>query len=77
MNKRNGNCADQTHLYMSLAGSVGLNVRCNHITGHFYPETKLNGKWFATDTTTSKGWGNHAMNGGHLAYYSNPNTFNC
>ena len=77
LNKRNGNCADQTHLYMSLAGSVGLNVRCNHITGHFYPETKLNGKWFATDTTTSKGWGNHAMNGGHLAYYSNPNTFNC
>ena len=77
LNKRNGNCADQTHLYMSLAGSVGLNVRCNHIKGHFYPETKLNGKWFATDTTTSKGWGNHAMNGGHLAYYSNPNTFNC
>ena len=77
LNKRNGNCADQTHLYMSLAGSVGLNVRCNHIKGHFYPETKLNGKWFATDTTTSKGWGNHAMNGGHLAYYDNPNTFNC
>jgi len=77
LNARSGNCADQTHLYMSLAGSVGLNVRCNHIKGHFYPETKLNGKWFATDTTTSKGWGNHAMNGGHLAYYSNPNTFNC
>ena len=77
LNARSGNCADQTHLYMSLAGSVGLQVRCNHITGHFYPETKLNGKWFATDTTTSKGWGNHAMNGGHLAYYSNPNTFNC
>jgi len=77
LNARKGNCADQTHLYMSLAGSVGLQVRCNHIKNHFYPETKLNGKWFATDTTTSKGWGNHAMNGGHLAYYSNPNTFNC
>ena len=77
LNARSGNCADQTHLYMSLAGSVGLQVRCNHIKNHFYPETKLNGKWFATDTTTSKGWGNHAMNGGHLAYYSNPNTFNC
>lgn len=77
LNKRKGNCADQTHLYMSLAGSVGLQVRCNHIKGHFYPETKVNGKWFATDTTTSKGWGGHAMNGGHLAYYDNPNTFNC
>ena len=77
LNKRAGNCADQTHLYMSLAGSVGLQVRCNHIKNHFYPETKLNGKWFATDTTTSKGWGSHAMNGGHLAYYTNPNTFNC
>ena len=77
LNKRKGNCADQTHLYMSLAGSVGLQVRCNHISGHFFPETKLNGKWFATDTVTSRGWGGHACNGGHLAYYSNPNTFNC
>ena len=77
LNKRSGNCADQTHLYMSLSGSVGLQVRCNHINGHFFPETKLNGKWFITDTVTSKGWGNHACNGSHLAYYSNPNTFNC
>lgn len=77
LNARAGNCADQTHLYMSLGGSVGLQVRCNHISGHFYPETKLNGKWFATDTTTSKGWGSHALNGSHLAYYDNPNTFNC
>jgi len=77
LNARKGNCADQTHLYMSLAGSVGLQVRCNHIKGHFYPETKLNGKWFATDTTTGKGWGSHSCNGGHLAYYTNPNTFNC
>lgn len=77
LNARAGNCADQTHLYMSLAGSVGLQVRCNHISGHFFPETNLNGKWFATDTVTSSGWGNHACNGGHLAYYSNPNTFNC
>lgn len=77
LNKRSGNCADQTHLYMSLAGSVGLQVRCNHINGHFYPETKLNGKWFATDTVTSRGWGGHACNGRHLAYYTNPNTFNC
>ena len=77
LNARKGNCADQTHLYMSLAGSVGLQVRCNHIKGHFFPETKLNGKWFATDTTTGKGWGSHGMNGGHLAYYTNPNTFNC
>lgn len=77
LNKRQGNCADQTHLYMSLAGSVGLTVRCNHIDGHFFPETKLNGKWFITDTVTSKGWGNHACNGAHLAYYTNPNTFNC
>ena len=36
LNKRSGNCADQTHLYMSLAGSVGLIVRCNHINGHFF-----------------------------------------
>ena len=77
LNARTGNCADQTHLYMSLAGSVGLTVRCNHINGHFFPETKLNGKWFPTDTTTRRGWGGHACNGGHLAYYSNPNTFNC
>lgn len=77
LKKRKGNCADQTHLYMSLAGSVGLEVRCNHISGHFFPETKINGKWFITDTVTSKGWGNHACSGGHLAYYSNPNTFNC
>ena len=77
LNARKGNCADQTHLYMSLAGSVGLQVRCNHIKGHFFPETKLNGKWFATDTTTGKGWGSHSCNGSHLAYYDNPNTFNC
>ena len=77
LNKRLGNCADQTHLYMSLAGSVGLRVRCNHINGHFFPETKLNGKWFITDTVTSRGWGHHACNGAHLAYYDNPNTFNC
>ena len=77
LNARLGNCADQTHLYMSLAGSVGLQVRCNHIDGHFFPETKLNGKWFITDTVTSRGWGHHACNGAHLAYYSNPNKFNC
>ena len=77
LNARSGNCADQTHLYMSLAGAVGLQVRCNHISGHFFPETKLNGKWFITDTVTSRGWGHHACSGAHLAYYSNPNTFNC
>lgn len=77
LNDRNGNCADQTHLYMSLAGSVGLEVRCNHIDGHFFPETKINGNWFITDTTTSKGWGNHSCSGAHLAYYSDPNNFNC
>ena len=77
LNARSGNCADQTHLYMSLAGSVGLQVRCNHINGHFFAETKLNGKWFITDTVTSRGWGHHACSGAHLAYYSNPNQFNC
>ena len=77
LNAKSGNCADQTHLYMSLAGSVGLQVRCNHISGHFFPETKINGKWFITDTVTSRGWGHHACSGGHLAYYSNPNKFNC
>lgn len=77
LNARSGNCADQTHLYMCLAGSVGLQVRCNHIKGHFFPETKLNSKWFITDTVTSKGWGQHWGNGSHLAYYTNPNTFNC
>ena len=77
LNAKSGNCADQTHLYMSLGGSVGLQVRCNHISGHFFPETKINGKWFITDTVTSRGWGHHACSGGHLAYYSNPNKFNC
>lgn len=77
LNSRKGNCADQTHLYMSLAGSVGLQVRCNHINGHFFPETKINGKWFITDTVTKRGWGHHACSGAHLAYYSNPNKFNC
>ena len=77
LNERKGNCADQTHLYMSLAGSVGLRVRCNHIKGHFFPETALNNKWFITDTVTKNGWGNHWGNGAHLAYYSDPNNFNC
>lgn len=77
LNARKGNCADQTHLYMSLAGSVGLTVRCNHISGHFYPQTKINGKWFATDTTTRRGWGGHWGNGRHLAYYYSPLSFNC
>jgi hypothetical protein len=77
LNARTGNCADQTHLYMSLAGSVGLTVRCNHINGHFFPETKLNGKWFPTDTVTSRGWGNHACSGAHWAYHYDPNRFNC
>ena len=77
LNARTGNCADQTHLYMSLAGSVGLTVRCNHINGHFFPETKLNGKWFPTDTTTRRGWGGHACNGAHWAYHYDPNRFNC
>ena len=77
LNARTGNCADQTHLYMSLAGSVGLTVRCNHINGHFFPETKLNGKWFPTDTVTSRGWGGHACSGAHWAYHYNPNQFNC
>ena len=77
LNARKGNCADQTHLYMSLAGSVGLTVRCNHINGHFFPETKLNGKWFPTDTTTRRGWGGHACNGAHWAYHYDPNRFNC
>lgn len=74
---RKGNCADQTHLYMSLGGSVGLTVRCKHIEGHFYPQTKINGKWFDTDTVTRRGWGGHWGNGVHRGYYSNPNTFNC
>ena len=77
LNARAGNCADQTHLYMSLAGSVGLTVRCNHINGHFFPETKLNGKWFPTDTVTRRGWGGHWGNGAHWAYHYNPNQFNC
>ena len=77
LNARTGNCADQTHLYMSLAGSVGLTVRCNHINGHFFPETKLNGKWFPTDTVTSRGWGGHACSGAHWAYHYDPNRFNC
>ena len=77
LNARTGNCADQTHLYMSLAGSVGLTVRCNHIDGHFFPETKLNGKWFPTDTVTSRGWGGHACSGAHWAYHYDPNRFNC
>ena len=77
LNSRVGNCADQTHLYMSLAGSVGLTVRCNHINGHFFPETKLNGKWFPTDTVTSRGWGGHACSGAHWAYHYDPNRFNC
>lgn len=77
LNARSGNCADQTHLYMSLAGSVGLVVRCNHINGHFFPETKINSKWFPTDTVTSRGWGNHWGNGSHMSYYDNPNEFNC
>ena len=77
LNARRGNCADQTHLYMSMAGSVGLTVRCNHINGHFFPETKLNGKWFPTDTVTSRGWGGHACSGAHWAYHYDPNRFNC
>ena len=77
LNSRKGNCADQTHLYMSLAGSVGLTVRCKHIEGHFYPQTKINGKWFDTDTVTRRGWGGHWGNGVHRGYYTNPNTFNC
>lgn len=77
LNARRGNCADQTHLYMSMAGSVGLTVRCNHIDGHFFPETKLNGKWFPTDTVTRRGWGGHACSGAHWAYHYDPNRFNC
>ena len=77
LNARAGNCADQTHLYMSMAGSVGLTVRCNHINGHFFPETKLNGSWFATDTVTRRGWGGHACSGAHWAYHYDPNRFNC
>ena len=77
LNARKGNCADQTHLYMSMAGSVGLTVRCNHINGHFFPETKLNGKWFPTDTVTRRGWGGHACSGAHWAYHYDPNRFNC
>ena len=77
LNARAGNCADQTHLYMSLAGSVGLTVRCNHINGHFFPETKLNGKWFPTDTVTRRGWGGHWGTGAHWAYHYDPNKFNC
>lgn len=77
LNARRGNCADQTHLYMSMAGSVGLTVRCNHINGHFFPETKLNGKWFPTDTVTRRGWGGHACSGAHWAYHYDPNRFNC
>lgn len=77
LNSRVGNCADQTHLYMSMAGSVGLTVRCNHINGHFFPETKINGNWFATDTVTRRGWGGHACNGAHWAYHYDPNRFNC
>ena len=77
LNARRGNCADQTHLYMSMAGSVGLTVRCNHINGHFFPETKLNGKWFPTDTVTRRGWGGHWGTGAHWAYHYDPNRFNC
>ena len=77
LNARAGNCADQTHLYMSLAGSVGLTVRCNHINGHFFPQTKINGKWFDTDTVTRRGWGGHWGTGAHWAYHYDPNRFNC
>ena len=38
LNARAGNCADQTHLYMCLAYASGLEVRCNHINGHFFPQ---------------------------------------
>lgn len=77
LNARAGNCADQTHLYMCLAYASGLEVRCNHINGHFFPQTKLNGKWFDTDTVTRRGWGGHWGNGGHWAYHYDPHKFNC
>ena len=74
---RAGNCADQTHLYMCLALASGLTVRCNHINGHFFPQTKIDGKWFDTDTVTRRGWGGHWGNGGHWAYHYDPHKFNC
>ena len=77
LNARSGNCADQTHLYMCLALASGLTVRCNHINGHFFPQTKIDGKWFDTDTVTRRGWGGHWGNGGHWAYYNDPHKFNC
>lgn len=63
LNKKTGNCVDQTHLLTALMRASNIPTRYCHATctfssglvvGHVWAEVYVNGKWYSCDTTSKR-----------------------
>ena len=71
LNKKTGNCVDQTHLLIALMRAANIPARYCHATctfssglvvGHVWAEVYVNGKWYSCDTTSSRNSFNNIKN---------------
>lgn len=71
LNKKTGNCVDQTHLLAALMRASNIPTRYCHATctfssglvvGHVWAEVYVNGKWYSCDTTSSRNSFNNIKN---------------
>lgn len=71
LNKKTGNCVDQTHLLAALMRASKIPTRYCHATctfssglvvGHVWAEVYVNGKWYSCDTTSSRNSFNNIKN---------------
>ena len=71
LNRKTGNCVDQTHLLAALMRASNIPTRYCHATctfssglvvGHVWAEVYVNGKWYSCDTTSSRNSFNNIKN---------------
>ena len=71
LNRKYGNCVDQTHLLIALMRASKIPARYCHATcyfssglvvGHVWAEVYINGKWYSCDTTSSRNSFNNIVN---------------
>lgn len=71
LNKKVGNCVDQTHLMIALMRASNIPARYCHatcsfrsglVTGHVWAEVYVNGKWYKCDSTSQSNSFNKIVN---------------
>jgi len=71
LNRKYGNCVDQSHLLIALCRAVNIPARYCHatcsfrsglVTGHVWAEVYVNGKWYKCDTTSRSNSFNNIVN---------------